>query len=101
MIIFYPGQVKVFQSQVEIVNLIGTTSLDKIKNVVTVYHTKNKPAFAENTVTDSTNKIITAKGSSLLFRKKMRIKFMWNIMQTKANFYIQLKAPMRQAFITQ
>ncbi len=62
--------IKRFQSQVEIVNLIGTTSLREIQNVINVYHTKNKSSFSGNTVTVSTNKIITAQNPERLVLDK-------------------------------
>jgi tetrahydromethanopterin S-methyltransferase subunit A len=65
-----PEQINLFRSQVEIVNLIGSTSLDEIKNVITVYHTKHKPPFSKNTVTVSTNKIITAQNPERLVLDK-------------------------------
>ncbi|VAX29441.1 hypothetical protein MNBD_IGNAVI01-167 [hydrothermal vent metagenome] len=63
-------QINLFRSQVEIVNLIGTTSLDEIKNVAAVYQTKNKPAFSDNTVSVSTNEIITARNPERLVLDK-------------------------------
>ena len=65
-----PEQIKSFQSQVGIVNLIGTTSFDKIKNVITVYHTKHKPPYSQDAVTLSTNKIISAKNPERLVLDK-------------------------------
>ena len=65
-----PEQINLFRSQVEIVNLIGSTSLDEIKNVITVYHTKHKPPFSGNAVTVSTNKIIAAQNPERLILDK-------------------------------
>ncbi len=56
-----PDQVEQFKTQVEIVNIIGATSLNEIKNIVSVYHTKNKPSFSGNAVSVSKNKIIKAE----------------------------------------
>lgn len=63
-------QVKIFQSQVEIINLIGTNSIIEIENAVTIYQAKNKPVFSDNTVSVSTNKIITARDPERLVLDK-------------------------------
>ena len=65
-----PEQIKLFQSQVVIVNLIGTTSLDEIRNVVTVYHTKHKPPFSKTVAAIQTNKIISAQNPKRLVLDK-------------------------------
>ena len=63
-------QIKIFQAQVEIVDLTGTTSLEEIKNVVTIYHKKNKPPFYKSVATNSLNKIITAQNPERLVLDK-------------------------------
>jgi len=55
---------------VEIINLIGTNSIIEIENAVTIYQAKNKPVFSDNTVSVSTNKIITARDPERLVLDK-------------------------------
>ena len=54
----------------EIINLIGTNSIIEIENAVTIYQAKNKPVFSDNTVSVSTNKIITARDPERLVLDK-------------------------------
>lgn len=65
-----PEQVKVFQSQVEIINLIGTTSLSDIKDFVNIHQIKNKPPFSKHAVTIPANKLITAQNPERLILDK-------------------------------
>jgi tetrahydromethanopterin S-methyltransferase subunit A len=66
----YPEQVKKFQSQVEIIDLIDTNSLAEITNTINIYLSKNKPAFAGKYVHLQPNSLIVAQNPTRLVLDK-------------------------------
>ena len=65
-----PDQIKQFQAQVEIVNLIGVSSLNEIENTVAVCRANNKSEFVGAAAAVSIAKTITAKNPERLILDK-------------------------------
>jgi tetrahydromethanopterin S-methyltransferase subunit A len=61
---------KQFQSQIELVNLIGSTSIDDIENAIHISLSKQTPRFEEKSVQVVTNNLITAQNPKRLVLDK-------------------------------